>query len=897
MSIFSGISSKLLVVCVSFSLPIAVMSYQMTKAKQKEIDFGTWELYGDKYQRPLENLLEQISLHRWNVLRTASGQPDGNSSDLLKIQSALDAKIADLVNVDNELGTALQFTAEGLGKRQRPEFTVANLRSRWEELKQKVNAGDLAESDEAHKTIINHIKTMITHAGDTSNLILDPDLDSYYLMDVTLLALPQMQDRLQQVGAFVEKIYGKGEFSNEDHLQARLYAGFLKEADLDRIAASTQTALNEDANFYGKSPTLQANLTLGLATLSPKITAVVTLLNEIEAGTNHKATLSEFRAALDQALQAAFAFHSVAFDEEDQLLSNRVSIFKSGVYDALIIGAFSALISALLAFFVSRNLVRRVKHVSATTKSVAAGNMKSRVKMSGKDEIAELGSSFDSMTDKIESLAAEISERNRELKTINSSLEDIVTARTAQITTILNNVRAGFLLVGRDLKIEEGFSHACVDLFGDDFKAGTHFLNGIGLQSDRNSEMWTAFLEQTFDDNLPEEMTLQQLPQRFTYGDKIIALDSRAVRNTKNEVICILFTFHDATTLDRAEEEGRHQHLLVRILREVDFFRDFIEEFKTRVSLCKRFLRGGEHGKARAELHTLKGNSSAYDLTRIAKCIHEIEDQSQISANDIEAIELEMRLFLTTNYEVLQLTYDSTFEDSFVVTKSDISMFTEKLRSAAHDGSALDHLKEWIDSMQYRPAKTLVGPMAEYGKRLGERLMKTVEVQIKGGDTKMNPEIMKPVLQSLVHLVRNAIDHGIEEAGARGIKSELSVVDICFFDRPDIWIVEVTDDGRGIDADELVKKAIKDGALRPEQALKMTRAEKEKLIFLSGLSTSDHVSDISGRGVGMNAVSSAVLEAGGELEVFSEVGKGTTFRLSIPKRFVATVPRLAAVNG
>src|SRR5207302_9007179 len=101
---------------------------------------------------------------------------------------------------------------------------------------------------------------MITHAGDLSNLILDPDLDSYYLMDATLLALPQTQDRLATVVAYAERILTQPTISNQDQRQLAIDATLLKEADLNRVIGSVQTALNEDENFYGSSASLQARM-------------------------------------------------------------------------------------------------------------------------------------------------------------------------------------------------------------------------------------------------------------------------------------------------------------------------------------------------------------------------------------------------------------------------------------------------------------------------------------------------------------------------------------------------------------------------------------------------------------------------------------------------------------
>ncbi|MCX6124140.1 MAG: hypothetical protein NTV34_05240, partial [Proteobacteria bacterium] len=259
---FNRISWKLLIVSASFTLPIAVMLNLMVKAKQKDIDFAAWELKGNSYQRPLEKLLKTVSLHRWHTARTLLGDTS-SATTITALEQGFGPQFAELQAAQAQYGLDLQFEPTGLAKRQRLEFTVEGFKTKWDKLMSSKASLTVDESELQHKALVAHLKTMITHAGDTSNLILDPDLDSYYLMDVTLLAQPQLQDRLQEIASFTERMYAKGSMNADERLQASVFSSFLREADLDRATASTQTALNEDQNFYGLSPSLQTNLLAG----------------------------------------------------------------------------------------------------------------------------------------------------------------------------------------------------------------------------------------------------------------------------------------------------------------------------------------------------------------------------------------------------------------------------------------------------------------------------------------------------------------------------------------------------------------------------------------------------------------------------------------------------------
>lgn len=892
------ISIKLLVMSLSFTLPIAVMLSLMVKAKQKDINFAVWEAKGNEYQRPLERLFKNVSLHRWAKLRQLHGDTSV-TSELTALENNIDSELNILAAVNARLAEDLQFTADGLGKRNRQEFTVENLQKKWNSTKTLSPTVPVEESEQNHKNIINHLKTMITHSGDTSNLILDPDLDSYYLMDVSLLALPQTQDRLQEIASFMERMVKKGgSMSQEERLQASVFAAFLRESDLDRINGSSQTSLNEDQNFYGISETLQKNLSAGMKANAAATEPVISSLKEFAARKNlNKFDMVQLRAQLQKAIETSFAYHASAFDELDSLINKRISVFDADVRSAIAWTATSLILSAILAFLITASIVRRVKKFNETTKVIAGGNLKARVNMKSSDEIGQLASSFDSMTARIENLNAEIAAKNEDLKSINSNLEGIVAERTATIKTILDNVKFGFLLIDQNLEIQEGFSRSCQELLGHNLKAGTPFLDALGFSETRTGPLVREFLAQGFEDLLPEEMTLHQIPSRVQLGERILSLISCCVRGENGKVNSILFTIIDSTNLEKVERENIRHKVLVRLLKEIDSFKDFLEDTKSRLVFCRSFVKGNDQPKLRGELHTLKGNTAAYDMIDIAKLIHHIEDAATISMADIDRIEAAFIGFLEQNFDVLQLSWSSEALDSYAVSRLDLESLVERVKSSAGtDPRAVEELTQWATSIQYKSARSLIGALPDYGERLAGRLGKQIKVRVEGGDTKMDPEVMRPIMQSLVHLVRNAIDHGIELPQFRSSKSEEGLVNLTCGETTSHWQLIVKDDGKGIDTELITKKALQNGTLSSDKAALMTDKEKCRLVFLSGVSTAETVSDISGRGVGMSAVEASVKEAGGTLDIESWPGKGTTVSISVPKerKIMVNKPKRAA---
>src|SRR5260221_10309792 len=250
------VSQKLALISIFFVMPDSVMLYLFITAINDSIQFAQMEQKGNQYQRPLEELLELIPQHSALAQRAVDGESEAREQ-LAPKAAQIDAAFQELEKVDARIGVDLQFTDEGLAKRHREYYRVQTVRGEWNELKTQLAGLTPAATAEKHTHLVADVRTMITHAGDTSNLILDPDLDSYYLMDATLLALPQTQDRLAAVMARGLEILKQPAVTIQDRQQFAIFATMLQEADLDRLTSSVETGLREDPNFYGSNPSFQ----------------------------------------------------------------------------------------------------------------------------------------------------------------------------------------------------------------------------------------------------------------------------------------------------------------------------------------------------------------------------------------------------------------------------------------------------------------------------------------------------------------------------------------------------------------------------------------------------------------------------------------------------------------
>jgi len=202
-------------------------------------------------------------------------------------------------------------------------------------------------------------------------------------------------------------------------------------------------------------------------------------------------------------------------------------------------------------------------------------------------------------------------------------------------------------------------------------------------------------------------------------------------------------------------------------------------------------------------------------------------------------------------------------------------------------------LRESVMKARMQPVSNIFGKIPRIVRDLSQSLGRRVRLQVEGQDTELDKSLLEAIKDPLTHAVRNSLDHGIEppeEREAAG-KNPEGILKLRAAQEGSHVIVEVTDDGAGIDVKKVVKKAIERGLITASRLAQLGEREQMQLIFLPGLSTSDVVTNVSGRGVGMDVVRTNVERIGGKVEIDSRFGKGTTLRMRIPLT-LAIIPAL-----
>jgi two-component system chemotaxis sensor kinase CheA len=239
-----------------------------------------------------------------------------------------------------------------------------------------------------------------------------------------------------------------------------------------------------------------------------------------------------------------------------------------------------------------------------------------------------------------------------------------------------------------------------------------------------------------------------------------------------------------------------------------------------------------------------------------------------------------------------------------VLARNQIVQFSESSEDAGMMAASqrlnliTTELQEGVMKTRMQPIRNAWSKLPRVVRDLSSTCGKTVEVQMEGADTELDKTILEAIKDPLTHIVRNSVDHGIETPETRSAagKSPEGTLTLRAFHEGGQVIIEISDDGGGINPERIRAKAIQNELLTEAQAETMNDRELTSLILLPGFSSAEKVTNVSGRGVGMDVVKTNIERIGGTLDIQSEMGIGTTLRIKIPLT-LAIVPALIVATG
>jgi two-component system chemotaxis sensor kinase CheA len=219
--------------------------------------------------------------------------------------------------------------------------------------------------------------------------------------------------------------------------------------------------------------------------------------------------------------------------------------------------------------------------------------------------------------------------------------------------------------------------------------------------------------------------------------------------------------------------------------------------------------------------------------------------------------------------------------------------FDKIAETITHLGRITDQLQEEVMHIRMLPISSTFGKFPRMVHDMSQKVGKQIDLTIRGEETEMDRSMLEEINDPLIHLIRNSVDHGIESPEERlaAGKPERGSITLTARHEQGRIILTVEDDGGGIDGEKLRKSAVQKGLISAEEAAALTEEQSIDLMFMAGLSTAKKVSDISGRGVGLDIVSTNIQHVNGSLQVETQLGHGTQFKIVLPLT-LAIVPAL-----
>ncbi|MBF0350129.1 MAG: response regulator [SAR324 cluster bacterium] len=475
---------------------------------------------------------------------------------------------------------------------------------------------------------------------------------------------------------------------------------------------------------------------------------------------------------------------------------------------------------------------------------------------------------------------------------------------------IMNRIlEEAIFMVNSRGKIEPGFSDVCLSMFQiKDREQFIEMLPGeLLFGKNAKAEQFFEWLQLCYNSFLDfDDLVAVQPSELLTEEGRCLSLKMSPVYNNDRQLHFILFKLTDITEqkLQRAKvtEEEEHNAMIIKVASDQEGFLQLLDEVEMlfleiygELSLPEEEL---NIQKLFRYFHTLKGGTASYGMKRVAAAFHELENQLTLFQDSFQSIDLIFISQMLNNTNEVQALYNQTLEylNAFIPQAPGKSreknykvseLKVKKVEEAAARILPIPLLQPIlieVDRLRMEPIGSRFKRLVFMVEELSTRFNKLVEVKLVGTDLEVHIEPLRYFLGTLVHLIRNCVDHGIEEPETRirNGKPETGTITIKTFKEGNLLKISIADDGKGIDVRTLARIALEKKLMNEEALEAATEQDLLQLIFAAGFSTKEEISDISGRGVGMGAIKSAVEALRGSISIISTLGEGTTFEIAIP---------------
>ncbi|MEF3696071.1 transporter substrate-binding domain-containing protein [Desulfolutivibrio sp.] len=493
---------------------------------------------------------------------------------------------------------------------------------------------------------------------------------------------------------------------------------------------------------------------------------------------------------------------------------------------------------------------------------------------------------------------------NRKLTRLNRTIRQA----QEELSALLDNSGQGFLSFGIDCRVQPRFSHECLDMFGRDPSGepiqSLLFPGDARASGDFARNVGRILAE---DDDFRRSLYLSLMPAAVHLGDRDLEVEYRV--SGPGRLMLILTDVTNARRLESEVEKERGRLAnVVAVARDPRDFFQVADAFRDFASGCRTPVASAETPQEALRrlyrrVHTFKGLFLLFGCRRVSAALHDLESRlsglnpARITADALCGV---MRLDpVLAELEADLALLRQTLGDDFFKRRDAVCIGEEAAREleGLAEGLAaalpapdprLHALLERARTLRYVDMRTLLAVPLGTAVQLAERLGKAVTVPpVSGEAVPVDPDLFGPLARRMVHLVRNAVAHGIEppKERLRAGKPEAGTVAVSVAKKDGLLCVKVSDDGAGIDPMAVRDKAAALGIAGKDELAAMDDGQVVRLVLAQGLSTASgdvEAAGAAGRGVGLAAVLEAAKRLGGDMDIESRPGRGVTFTVRVP---------------
>lgn len=468
------------------------------------------------------------------------------------------------------------------------------------------------------------------------------------------------------------------------------------------------------------------------------------------------------------------------------------------------------------------------------------------------------------------------------LESMNNSLEEQVEQRTQaleerkrSIQMMLDNMGDGILSVTLAGDVLPERSRAIEHWFGSESAQETKIWSLLYPHDPEEQFNFELGFEQLASEILPFDVAAAQLPQTLIAGTRTLEMQCRPISDADalTGIVIVIRDITDRLEAARADQDARELQTIVGNM--LSDRQGFLLTFEEISNLIYKLASDLEQRELMHTLHTLKGNCATYGFLSVSRCIHDIETAVLEREDGLDIMEYDaIRMAWNRAIQRISQWMDNSTEQAVEVQNSDLEQLRSSLINRQDHALILTQLERW----QYPTLRRIFQRLGGQVTRIARGLGKEVQLETFDRSVRIRPDL-NAFWTTLIHVLRNALDHGIESPDERQLAGKplqgrlrLSATQLA----DGSVLIQIEDDGRGIQVETLKRKAKSQG-LSYEQF-----ADPMELIFMEGISSSDEISEVSGRGVGMGAVREICLKLHINISVNSRPGKGTSFDFLVP---------------